>query len=561
MKKKAFRRLLIIMLMNAACVISYAQLNAGDATVNEGASTTVSLASAYQTTLDGSTGITYRWYSESPEVSVISYTMTSCKIKGESPTSSCKVFYQCSYYIDGFYRTVDIYYNITVKSNEVENDRLKPFIDIDFSGSFTKTVDEHDPSIIKNYCINGETPTYNGVGTMVFSNVKNVQTDPSIDVYGLCWQLGYNNSLLDVLRVGGDYNSPAIVELGKSNISSDEEVLRIEFDLWFANLLNGFMTVECQNAEGQCLGGFSMDVYSGVVAFNDFNNQTGAANDHTESKANGGDGMNIRQFATGLGSIKLGDAGICTDDNKSHFTLVFDYKALTLQGTIENGTNGKCEGAEMPMLNLNDASITDNKVAKFVIYSNYQSANYKAKYLRCWFDNLKIYRYPSTADGPHFVSNVTPPIEEDKENSQGLEATATAGPSHLIVKGGYENTNFTIKEFGFEGYEPFEDEIDVYGLDPETNYTFTFYVVSDNNTRFSKSFTFKTSALTMSTMDPKVVRVENGYGDVMVSVQTNLDDNETNVGFEWRGNRRYAFQHITGSDLRRQDGGIFKAGI
>lgn len=115
-----------------------------------------------------------------------------------------------------------------------------------------------------------------------------------------------------------------------------------------------------------------------------------------------------------------------------------------------------------------------------------------------------------------------------------MNVTATAGPSHLFVTGGYGNTSITVTEFGFEGYEPFEDEIEVYGLDPETEYAFTFYIDTKEAGRIKKECTFRTSELKINTTDPKVVSVENGRSNVIVSVQTNLDDNEKNVGFEWR---------------------------
>ena len=289
-----------------------------------------------------------------------------------------------------------------------DSGELKPFIDIDFSGAFATNVDAEDPTIITSYYIDGKTDTYDGAGQMVFSNVNNVDTDPTHDLSGHSWQLGYGDAFLDVLRVGGGANSPGTVEFPIDEIPTDEEIIQVEFDLWLGNLSKGFLTVECQNAEGQRLGGFSIDRYNGVVNYNDFNNATGETNDKTSlSKKGGGTGMDIYKYATGLGSSSLGNAGICADNNKSHFTLVFDFKALSLQGTIENGKNGKCEGAEMPMLNLSDASITDNKVAKFVLSSNYNAANTNAQARRCWFDNLKIFRFASVAEGPHFEPTIT----------------------------------------------------------------------------------------------------------------------------------------------------------
>ena len=75
----------------------------------------------------------------------------------------------------------------------------------------------------------------------------------------------------------------------------------------------------------------------------------------------------------------------------------------------------------MPMLDINDANITDNKVAKFVITSNYKSANSGAQSRRCWFDNLKIFRYPSNADGPHFEYNVTPGVKGDVNGDEKMD--------------------------------------------------------------------------------------------------------------------------------------------
>ena len=275
---------------------------------------------------------------------------------------------------------------------------LTPLVDIDFSGSFQTTVDPEDESIITSYYIDGKTESYpNGSGRMVFPTVTSVEPDLAND--GHYWQLGFGDVLLDVLHVG---SSAAYVYLDEEDRATDEDVNRVEFDLWLGNLSKGYMTVELQNKDGVRLGGFSIDRYNGAVNFNTFNNQTGAPNDLTSSSASGGDGMDIRAKATGLGSQSVGNAGICVDANKSTFTLIFDYKARAMKGKIDNAKNGISDGAEMPMLDINDATITDNKVAQLMITSNYASANSGAQSRRCWFDNLKIYKYKSTAEGPHF---------------------------------------------------------------------------------------------------------------------------------------------------------------
>ena len=51
-----------------------------------------------------------------------------------------------------------------------------------------------------------------------------------------------------------------------------------------------------------------------------------------------------------------------------------------------NGTNGTCNGVAVPMITPEDG---DNVITQFIIGSNYNSADAR----RCWFDNLKIYKY------------------------------------------------------------------------------------------------------------------------------------------------------------------------
>ena len=55
-----------------------------------------------------STGVTYQWYSENNSyATVTSSTRYNATVKGIKATSSCKVYFKCSYFIDGFYRTMD----------------------------------------------------------------------------------------------------------------------------------------------------------------------------------------------------------------------------------------------------------------------------------------------------------------------------------------------------------------------------------------------------------------------------------------------------------------------
>lgn len=119
--KKILPQLLHMMLI--AFIISIAQsaeaqIKHGDETVYVGESTTISLGSAYQSTLARATGISYRW-SSSSAISVTSSTKNYATIKGLSATTSGKVYYYCSYYIDGYYRTMDFYWDVVVKNSTI----------------------------------------------------------------------------------------------------------------------------------------------------------------------------------------------------------------------------------------------------------------------------------------------------------------------------------------------------------------------------------------------------------------------------------------------------------
>lgn len=117
--KRLIFRLLPVALLLTAVPEASASAKAGEATVNVGETASITLADVYQRTLRKSTGISYRWTSSTTDISVTSSTMFSATIKGNAATTSGKVYYYCSYYIDGFYRTMDFYYEVVVKNSIV----------------------------------------------------------------------------------------------------------------------------------------------------------------------------------------------------------------------------------------------------------------------------------------------------------------------------------------------------------------------------------------------------------------------------------------------------------
>lgn len=67
------------------------------------------------------------------------------------------------------------------------------------------------------------------------------------------------------------------------------------------------------------------------------------------------------------------------------------------------------------------------------------------------------------------------------------------------------------------------------GLEPNSSHS-AVYSVYCNGKRFTYNRAFITEGLQMTTLQPKVV----SEGNVVIAADTNLDDDEPNIGFEWR---------------------------
>ena len=119
--------------------------------------------------------------------------------------------------------------------------------------------------------------------------------------------------------------------------------------------------------------------------------------------------------------------------------------------------------------------------------------------------------------------------------SPSISRIATA--SSLALKGTYTEGDavvtgqrFEINNAIYEGDEAF-----VSGLNPNTEYNVTYYVDVEygdyNQTyKYQTNQKISTLTLTLTTLQPKVI----SSGNVIVAAESNLNDEETNVGFEWR---------------------------
>ena len=105
----------------------------------------------------------------------------------------------------------------------------------------------------------------------------------------------------------------------------------------------------------------------------------------------------------------------------------------------------------------------------------------------------------------------------------------TASSMELQMANSYPEYNSTVKvtdtPITLE-----EGNIILKGLNPNTQYEMSLTLALEDVSYTTSAFPFKTEALTLITQQPKVISM----GNAIVSAKSNLDDEETNVGFEWR---------------------------
>ncbi len=113
-----------------------------------------------------------------------------------------------------------------------------------------------------------------------------------------------------------------------------------------------------------------------------------------------------------------------------------------------------------------------------------------------------------------------------------VSASCEAGASGCLLTGEINGLiDATLTDLGFDGY-PQQKSVKLTGLDPETNYKTAFHVTTLEGGTVKSEVSYTTKPLVLTTEQPKVI----SEGNVIVAAQSNLDDEETNVGFEWRRN-------------------------
>ena len=109
------------------------------------------------------------------------------------------------------------------------------------------------------------------------------------------------------------------------------------------------------------------------------------------------------------------------------------------------------------------------------------------------------------------------------------------GPTTRNVWGRCFKDSLPVREIGFEGLGQFRGQklnasMDLTSLEPGKENTVTFYAISQEGYKETKTITFTQPALVLNVLHPKGV---SGTSTI-VTAETNIEDSETNVGFQWK---------------------------
>ncbi len=128
-----------------------------------------------------------------------------------------------------------------------------------------------------------------------------------------------------------------------------------------------------------------------------------------------------------------------------------------------------------------------------------------------YFDYLSSYKTKGT--DPFFIESSI------SYNSTGFKCMVwyNAGPLH-------------VTSARFEGQQNDGTTLSLTGLQPGKTYSIKYTVKTEEGSEETITYNFATAPLSFVTNQPKVI----SEGNVIVSTETNLDEEETNVGFEWR---------------------------
>ena len=256
-----------------------------------------------------------------------------------------------------------------------------------------------------------------------------------------------------------------------------------------------------------------------------------------------------------LSSVTLGDdiTSIASSAFPSKTKFYTKHKTKTLF-SLWNGSYKKIYEQETskslapPSLDLKTSTQTSVTLEIINMYSEYtyehsgkkvtsntiEVNNLCPEYSTSYSVNVKYNDLSYTCSGSFTTKSISPKVTA----SNLTASSATIKGSYTEGDASVTSEKLIINNVEYDGNEKF-----VKGLNPNTTYTIRYVIEvtygtgqkQTYNTTYRSGYStldrnFKTEALTLTTKQPKVVSL----GNVIVSAEANVDDEEKNVGFEWR---------------------------
>ena len=211
------------------------------------------------------------------------------------------------------------------------------------------------------------------------------------------------------------------------------------------------------------------------------------------------------------------------------YTYSTELKTEYLSVSLYGAETGQCHIAFDDVLASSDETMQPGR--KGVVFN---STNYPIEEDGIRFDNLvpgRQYTFTPYAvyDGKTYYGG------EYKYATKGVSPRISilqTGPTSVVCKGEKTLSEATLGEewFTIEGTDHAGDSLSLAGLEPQTRYTVSYTVTTAEGSTETATATFTTSALELTTLQPKGVSETCS----VVAVSTNIAEEETGVGFQWR---------------------------
>lgn len=122
--------------------------------------------------------------------------------------------------------------------------------------------------------------------------------------------------------------------------------------------------------------------------------------------------------------------------------------------------------------------------------------------------------------------------------SLNLATKLVTSPTTFTAIGSYEEEDAIViaQRMEYEGTDVDGNEFFINGLEPKSTYNVNYIVTvsygeeSKFQHEYTQTTTVKTNSLELKTLPPKVISL----GEVIVAAESNIEDDEEKVGFEWR---------------------------